>query len=267
MTSAPDHVLRWRGLDVARWSLCAVMILAVHAGAAAYIMTREPGGPAGSPAAIALEMLPEVAAPQIEPKERPPGPEMEKTEDQPEKRAEKPDDEEATTEAVKPPEAEPEAPPAPKAQVAVAPPREPEPPAAAKPVERKRIEAPKRPEPKKKQTKKPNPATTAPPPSAPAVASSAASDAMPGWNQTISTLMKRNLRYPSDAERRGIRGVARVSLSISRDGHLTSASLVDSSGDSQLDQEAVAVARRTAPFPPPPDSRPATRVIPIRFGQ
>lgn len=277
MTGAPDQVVRWSGGDIARWSLCAVTILAVHAGAAAYVVTRDSGSPPGGlPTVAVMEMLPEVSAPPSPPTEVPPGPEMQKTEDLPEKLAEKPEEEEAVPEEpVKRAEPEPEVPPAPlapKPEVAVAP-HEPEPPVEAKPVEKKPIEAPKRPEPKKKQVEKPKPATTAPPPSQTARAQSAPmalappvpSNAMPAWNQTIAAMLKRNLRYPSDAERRGARGSARVSLSISRDGHLVSASLLSGTGDSQLDQEAVAVARRTAPFPAPPDGRPTTRVVPINF--
>lgn len=274
MTDAPDQVGRWRGSDVARWSLCAVTILAVHAGAAAYIVMRDPGPPPGGlPAVAVMEMLPEVSAPTSPSTDVPPGPEMQKIEDPLEKLAEKSDDEETATEALKQPEPEPEAPLAAKPEVAVAPPREPEPPVEAKPVEKKPIETPKRPVSKKKPAKKPTPTTTAPPPSQtaraqsapPAIAPPVPSNAMPAWNQTIAAMLKRNLRFPADAERRGARGSARVRISISRDGNLISASLVSGTGDSQLDQEAVAVARRTAPFPPPPDGRPAMRVVPINF--
>lgn len=276
MTGSPDQVVRWRGSDIARWSLCAATILAVHAGAAAYIVTREPDPPPGGlPTVAVMEMLPEVSAPPNPIAEAPPGPEMQKTEELPEKLAEKPEEEEAVPEEpVKQVEPEPEVPPAPlapKPEVAVAP-REPEPPVEAKPVEKKPIEVPKRPEPKKKRVPKPKPATTAPPPSQTARAQSAPlalappvpSNAMPDWNRTISAMLQRSLRYPSDAERRGIKGSANVRLSIGRDGNLISASLVSSAGDSQLDQEAVAVARRASPFPPPPGGA-VTRVIPIRF--
>jgi len=279
MTGAPDQVVRWRGSDIARWSLCAVTILAVHAAAAAYLVTREPGGsPPSAPTAIILEdMLPEVAALPTPMTEVPPGPEVPKTEDLPEKVAEKPEEEEAAPEEpVKPAEPEPVVPPAPlapKPEVAVAP-REPEPPVEAKPVEKKPIEAPKRPEPKKKLVQKPKP-PTAPPPSQSARAQSAAltatasltpSNAVPEWQSRVRSMLQRNLRHP--AAHRGIKGLASVRITVGRSGQLVSASLSKSAGDGELDQEAVSLARRVAPYPPLPaeiGGASYTVTVPIRF--
>jgi protein TonB len=272
MTGAPDPVVGWRGSDVAHWSLCAAAIVAVHAGAIAYIVTREPASPAGHPAATVLEMLPEVAAAPSEPTELPSGPDMQKMEEVPDKLAAKPDDEETTTEVVKPAEPEPEAPPAPlapKPDVALAPPREPEPPVATKPLEKKPIETPKRPEPKKKPPQKFVPATAAPPPSPQAprqaravsgVSSPTPSSAQPAWDDMVRDRLQRGLRAPPG----GLRGLATVRFTVSGSGQLLSAGLVSSAGDSQLDQEAVAVVRRSAPFPPPPSGQ-VTRTIPMRF--
>lgn len=65
--------------------------------------------------------------------------------------------------------------------------------------------------------------------------------------------VERYKRYPRAAARRNIAGAAGVSITIDRQGRLAGARLSKSSGHAVLDEEALAVARRAAPYPAPPE--------------
>jgi protein TonB len=64
--------------------------------------------------------------------------------------------------------------------------------------------------------------------------------------------VQRYKRYPLAAQRAGITGDARLSITIDRSGTLRGARLVSSAGSALLDKEAMEVARRASPYPPPP---------------
>lgn len=59
--------------------------------------------------------------------------------------------------------------------------------------------------------------------------------------------------YPAAAERAGMTGAALVSITIDRSGRLVKARVLRGSGHAILDNEALSVAGRAAPFPAPPD--------------
>jgi protein TonB len=63
---------------------------------------------------------------------------------------------------------------------------------------------------------------------------------------------------------------ATVAFTVDRSGRVLSARLAGSSGDSILDQEAVALARRVSPVPPPPanvgNGGSILLSVPVRFG-
>jgi len=65
--------------------------------------------------------------------------------------------------------------------------------------------------------------------------------------------VERHKRYPREAARQGIAGTARLAVTIDRQGRLAGARLARSSGHALLDEEALATARRAAPYPRPPD--------------
>lgn len=65
--------------------------------------------------------------------------------------------------------------------------------------------------------------------------------------------VERYKRYPKAAERQGITGAAGLSITIDRAGALAGARLARGSGHAILDDEALAVARRAAPYPRPPE--------------
>lgn len=60
-------------------------------------------------------------------------------------------------------------------------------------------------------------------------------------------------------------GVALVSFTIAQDGQAGSIKLTQSSGNSTLDQEAIATIKRSSPFPAPPALATRTFTVPIRF--
>ena len=76
------------------------------------------------------------------------------------------------------------------------------------------------------------------------------------------------LRYPAAARVDEVQGVASVSFTMTREGHVLSATLVRSAGHPSLDAEAVAMIRRADPLPqPPPEMTGATLTlsVPVQF--
>ncbi|MPZ40970.1 MAG: TonB family protein [Rhizobiales bacterium] len=85
------------------------------------------------------------------------------------------------------------------------------------------------------------------------------------YNGMIAAHLGRYKQYPASARSSGAQGVAAVSFSIDGRGRVTSARLARGSGNSAIDQEVVAMARRASPFPPPPDGRGRNFTVPVRF--
>jgi protein TonB len=92
---------------------------------------------------------------------------------------------------------------------------------------------------------------------------------MQTWLGQISAALERHKRYPPAAHARHDQGVAQVSFTIDRQGHVIESSVVRSSGVADLDEEALALLQRTQPFPPLParevDGERVTLTVPIRF--
>jgi protein TonB len=89
---------------------------------------------------------------------------------------------------------------------------------------------------------------------------------LPAWQKEISKILENNKRYPSEARTK--RGIAKVAFNMDRQGKVTSARLVASSGSSVFDQEALQLVQRAQPYPPPPSVLPGPEVtltVPIRF--
>ena len=59
-------------------------------------------------------------------------------------------------------------------------------------------------------------------------------------------------RYPSGAESRREKGVVRLRFTLNRSCGVLSRSILRGSGYPELDQEALAMVQRAAPFPPMP---------------
>jgi TonB family protein len=88
------------------------------------------------------------------------------------------------------------------------------------------------------------------------------SDRSANYEGTVFSHLGRHKQATSDGHGTG---VAIVHFSIDSRGRVTSVRLATSSGVSVYDQEALAMARRASPFPPPPDGKGRDYSIPVRF--
>ena len=153
------------------------------------------------------------------------------------------------------------------------PPKEPPPPPEVKEEPRT-----KPPEVKRVERKKPAPRTTAAPRSERATADTPAAPspgaaqrvrgAMASWRDQVVAQLQRAKRYPSGAESRREQGVVTLSFTLSRGGSVLSRSIARSSGNSELDQEVLAMVARASPFPQFPPGMTQSSVnlsVPVRF--
>jgi protein TonB len=65
----------------------------------------------------------------------------------------------------------------------------------------------------------------------------------------VRSKLSRAIRYPAEAKRQRLRGVAHVSFTVTSGGGVASVSLTKSTGSPILDQAALDTVRRAAPFP------------------
>jgi TonB family protein len=72
-------------------------------------------------------------------------------------------------------------------------------------------------------------------------------------------------RYPESARSRGAEGTPTVGFSLDGAGEVTRAGLARSSGQSDIDAEALAMVRRAAPFPAPPAGAPRSFSASVGF--
>ncbi len=86
------------------------------------------------------------------------------------------------------------------------------------------------------------------------------------YKMIVFGLLERAKQYPEAAHERGARGSAVVSFTIDETGALTNVSLVQSSGDADLDIESIALVARAAPFPKPPPDAQRAFAAEITFG-
>ena len=70
------------------------------------------------------------------------------------------------------------------------------------------------------------------------------------------------------ARARNIEGIVKLEFTLDRSGQIVSSRVVQSSGSPLLDEEAMAMIRRAAPLPAPPQQVPGTALslaVPIKF--
>jgi protein TonB len=118
------------------------------------------------------------------------------------------------------------------------------------------------PEPPKPEPPQEQKQATAPPAALPSVA------AVHRWESELVAHIERFKRYPAEARAHGEQGLARVAFTVDRDGKVRASRIVQSSGSSDLDQEALAMLTRAQPVPRPPDrvsGREFSFAIPVRF--
>jgi protein TonB len=88
------------------------------------------------------------------------------------------------------------------------------------------------------------------------------------WQKQILTQLGKHRRYPQEARNRHQQGEAVVKFTLDRGGRVLSSAIVQSSGSTHLDAEALAVIGRAAPLPEPPGDLTGEKFdleIPIRF--
>jgi protein TonB len=88
------------------------------------------------------------------------------------------------------------------------------------------------------------------------------------WESLLVAHIERFKRYPLEAREHGEQGMVRVAFAIDRDGWVRSSRIVQSSGSSDLDQEALAMLVRAQPVPRPPERIPTRELsfqVPIKF--
>jgi protein TonB len=273
-------VIRWSAVqasELARWAISGAVVVFAHASAAAIIANwTDPIMPSETAGAITVDLAPLAVAPADAQDDVAPGPQMTRAETPPER---KPDDkvedkpavqtvteqklvaeEKTEPKRIDEPQVTP-APLAPDPEVTAAlPPPKPQP-RHAKP----------------KPARPPAPATTAPQ-RAPRIAALTAApaqgeitgsaNAMQTWKGQILAAVKRNMRYPAEAQARREQGTPEVWFRIDRSGRLLASRLQSASGHAALDQEALAIIKRAQPFPPAPAGIVDTYVdvtVPLRF--
>lgn len=103
---------------------------------------------------------------------------------------------------------------------------------------------------------------------APGALSSHASYDPVTWQGALLARLEKFKRYPSEAQGNHQEGVAMLTFTIDRQGHVLSARLTGRSGYDLLDQETLALIQRADPLPVPPDSVLGNTIeltVPIEF--
>ncbi|MFT4116034.1 energy transducer TonB family protein [Bradyrhizobium sp.] len=96
-------------------------------------------------------------------------------------------------------------------------------------------------------------------------ASGVSSQSPANWQSQVMAHLERRKRYPAEVRARGARGTVYVRFTIDGSGNVLSASLVQSSGFPELDQETLALVRRASPIPTPPPGANRSITAPVRF--
>jgi periplasmic protein TonB len=241
--------------DLVRWATCAAAALIAHILFAVVVLAQPDDfdPEAGSPI-VMVDLAPIASAPSQVPSDLPPAPQVQ-NESEPlmqeeVEHKEKPPDEQVEETAARDPE------------VAL-PKREPDP--------------PKQEQEAKVEQQAQDDSRAGAPQNAPVLAALPAAPA-PGeveapttavvakWERSLVAHLKRFEHYPPGAD--GARGVASVEFQIDRRGHVLKSLIVQSSGSSALDREALAMIKRADPLPVPPSNIPDTKLsisTPISF--
>lgn len=84
------------------------------------------------------------------------------------------------------------------------------------------------------------------------------------WLTSVKRAVASKQSYPRTAQMRGEEGTAKVKVYISASGHIDKAELIDSSGSSSLDKEALAMMERVGNLPAPPAGT-SSVVLPVTW--
>ena len=237
---------------LARWGGSLAAVLAAHLAAYAALSSVVPASEVPPEQPIMIDLAPEPVAPPPEPGAQPEPPPP--TPPPPEVKPDPP--------PPPPPEVK-EEPPPPPVPAEVVLPKPPPPPPKPKPV--RKVEKPPPPEPAPPQP--PRQAVVAPT-NAPAPAAPVMTQQQRSWQSQLATYLLRFKRYPLSAQSLGEQGVVTMRLTIERDGRVSAAWMVHSSGFNDLDVAAGEWVARASPVPAFPADMTQPRVevtVPFRF--
>ena len=88
------------------------------------------------------------------------------------------------------------------------------------------------------------------------------------YGSTLGRAIAKHKQYPKIAQMRGWQGDCLLDLKLDGSGNVLSASVKESSGHEALDNQALEMARKAAPFPAPPDvlrDRSFNLTVPVSF--
>jgi len=218
--------------DLLRWSAAAAIVLAVYAGALAYVFSwRQPAEIGDNAGVVTLELAPIDSTPDAQASDVAPAPEtVIEAKALPEPQKDKPPDD---VKLEQPPDEAPALVPTPVAK----PPQQAEETPPPAPYTAQRVKG-----------------------GAPAIE--------PSWQTSLVRQLQRHKRYPPQAQSRNEEGVVLLSFSLDRSGNVLAHRIAKSSGYADLDDEVMAMIMRAAPLPPFPPSMPQAQLdltVPIRF--
>jgi periplasmic protein TonB len=217
--------------DLVRWAAAAAIVLGLHAGAVAFMLSRpEPAEIGGDSDVVTIELAPIDSTPDAVARDVAPAPEtMIEAKAVAQAPQEKPKDEMRLEQ----PDAAPGTVPLPDIK-------------QTQPVEQAQPPAPRTAE----QVK------------------GGAPRIEPSWQTSLVRQLQRAKRYPSEAQRRNEEGIVLLSFSLDRGGRVLAHHIAKSSGYPSLDDEVMAMIMRAEPLPAFPASMPQERLdltVPIRF--
>jgi len=237
--------------ELRTWAGAAAAVLVVHLGVifvySAYDRPSALQGDAAAPP-IVIDLAPLTVAPAVQPQDVAPGPELPPL---------PPPVEQPKPEEHKPEQTKVEAPPADNAPVAL-----PQPAPRVEPEEK-----PKQPPPQR-VTATPKSEHVAPATTMARIGDSAAAVASPLWISQLLAHLNRHKQYPNIARLHHQEGVVMLSFTMDRDGHVLTSKIEKSSGSPTLDEEALAMLRRSEPLPaflPSMEGEARSFSVPIRF--
>ncbi len=264
----PDDVRIWRQVTI--WVGAGLCVAAVHGGIAWAVLNRpQTPIPMGEPpAAVMIELASVPLAPDVPPQDLAVGPQAAASDDAMPLEAKEEPETEKQPEPPKPAEPVPQPSPQMEPQAQAENPVLPEAPSNVvlplreKPPEMPTPDAekpPQKPQPVEKARPKPRPnrnaaVTAAPKPVPAARAKTNAASAAGASSSTSLTTWRGAMMAHLNRHKRaiGATGTVSVQFGIDRSGRVIFARVIGSSGNSALDREALALARRTSPVPAPP---------------
>jgi protein TonB len=87
------------------------------------------------------------------------------------------------------------------------------------------------------------------------------------WQSSLAAWIRSRRGYPTEARRQGVEGVVSIGFVVARDGQITNAEVVHSSGSDTLDQAALAMfhGARAPAFPDDMASPQMSVILSIRY--